>query len=70
MLTHFTCVIHPNYRGFNYCGIFRGNNNHYNLGIPVQKLSMLKAEACPRVGYADNGHSMTYGHSISQRAWK
>lgn len=36
----------------------------------VQNLSLPKAEACPCMGYADRGHRMTNGHSISQRAWR
>jgi hypothetical protein len=36
MITHFTRIIYPNYRGFDYCGIFRGNNNCDNRGIPAR----------------------------------
>jgi hypothetical protein len=35
MITHFTRIIYPDYRGFDYCGIFRFNNNRDNRGIPV-----------------------------------
>jgi hypothetical protein len=35
MITHFTCIIYPDYLGFDYCGIFHGNNNRDNRGIPV-----------------------------------
>jgi hypothetical protein len=35
MITHFTRIIYPNYSGFDYCSIFRGNNNRDNRGIPV-----------------------------------
>jgi hypothetical protein len=35
MITHFILIMYPDYRGFDYCGIFRGNNNRDNRGIPV-----------------------------------
>jgi hypothetical protein len=38
MITHFTRVIYPNYREFDYCGNFRGNNNCDNRGIPVYEM--------------------------------
>lgn len=40
-ITHFTCIIYPDYRGFDYCGIFRGNNNRSNRGIPVHNLFIM-----------------------------
>jgi hypothetical protein len=35
MIAHFTRIIYLDYRGFDYCGNFRGNNNRDNRGIPV-----------------------------------
>jgi hypothetical protein len=35
MIAHFTRIIYLDYRGFDYCGIFRGNNNRDNRGIPA-----------------------------------
>jgi hypothetical protein len=36
MITHPTRIIYPDYRGFDYCDIFRGNSNRYNRGIPSE----------------------------------
>jgi hypothetical protein len=35
MITNFTHIIYPDYRRFDHCSIFRGNNNRDNRGIPV-----------------------------------
>jgi hypothetical protein len=35
MITHFTRIIYPDYLGFDYCDILRGNNNRDNQGTPV-----------------------------------
>jgi hypothetical protein len=35
MITYFTRIIHPDYCGFDYCGIFCGNNNRDNRSILV-----------------------------------
>jgi hypothetical protein len=35
VIAHFTRIIYPDYRGFYYCGSFRGKNNRDNRGIPV-----------------------------------
>jgi hypothetical protein len=39
MISHFTRIIYPDFREFDYCDILRGNNNSDNRGIPVLDLS-------------------------------
>jgi hypothetical protein len=46
MIIHFTRIIYPDYRGFDYCGIFRGNNNRDNRGIPVVHLHWTHPSLC------------------------